>query len=272
MHNILLIGDGFVGKNLFSYFRNKYHTSITSKNILDITSNTSIYNYFHHTKFSHIIYSAGIKNIPLCETNKQLALDVNALAVLRILRNISDNIKFVYISTDYVFDGIKGAYTEHDQTNPMTFYGKSKLAGEILSESNHENTVVVRTSGIYGKYCPWIKWLLSEVDNNNSIECYIDVINSPTYALNLAEMIEDICIHTNYTGLINLSGPPLNRYDLYKSVVRAYNKNEKLLVPISGLHGFPKNISLNTDRYIKLINKFPNNINDGLKRMINYEN
>jgi len=272
MYDILLIGNGFIGKNLFSYFENKYSTCMTDINVLNIALDHSVDDYFCSKTFSHVIYTAGIKNITLCETDKQSALDVNALGVLKILRNISNDTKFIYISTDYVFDGQIGMYKEEDQTAPTTFYGKSKLIGEILSKTDHDNTVIIRTSGVYGKYCPWMQWLISEVNKNNSVECYEDVINSPTYALNLAEMIEDICIYANYTGLINLSGPPLNRYDLYKSVVRAYHKNEKLLVPISGLHGFPKNISLNTDKYTRLAKKLPNDISQGLQRMINYEN
>ena len=273
MFKILIIGDGFIGYNLYKYFYIKYNTFITTKTILDVTDNNNVYQFLKNHNFTHIIYAAGIKNTKLCEEQKAATIEVNALAILRILRQIQPNIRFIYISTDYVFDGLKGLYTELDQTNPSTFYGKSKVIGESLALYLHENTTVVRTSGVYGKMSPWMNWLISELDQHHTIQCYTNVINSPTYALNLAEMIDDVCMHNSYNGIINLNGPALNRYELYLSVAKQYNKNTDLLIPTNDtLSSFPKNISLDNSKYVSITNKLPNNITNGLHRLLDYEN
>lgn len=269
MNKLLIIGNGFIGKNLYKYFSLKYDTIISNRNILNISDSTSIKKFFINTNFTHIIYAAGLKNVQWCENNHRETLHINAIAIYEILRSINLDTKFIYISTDYVFDGNAGLYTEMDQTNPLTFYGKSKLIGEIFTQTFSNNSIIVRTSGVYGDGCLWMNWLLSELDNHKNVECFSDVINSPTYAINLAEMVDDVCVSSEYGyKIFNLSGPPVDRLKLYKSVAHAYHKNVSLLRSSKDTHNFPKNISLDTSLYTKLTGKYPNTITEGLNRLI----
>lgn len=268
---IIIIGNGFIGSNLYNYFSGKYNTMVSDRNLLDINNEQSIKQFLSTNDHSHIIYAAGIKDVKYCETHRDDALFINGYGVHKILQHKNTNSKLIYISTDYVFDGNRGNYTETDFPNPLTFYGKSKLIGEFLTRCYTNNNIVIRTSGVYGKKCPWMSWLIQQLQDRKGIECYSNVINSPTYAINLAEMIDDICINrsTNFSGMINLSGPPLNRYQLYQNVARAYNMNEQLLYDGFDTGNFPRNISLNTDLYNTLTHKTPNDIKTGLERLIN---
>lgn len=268
---IVIIGDGFVGHNLFRYFNTKYYTLLTNRSILDLKQENTIKDFFSDVEPTHIIYAAGIKDVRYCEQNHDDALTINSFAISKILRYTTDKSKFIYISTDYVFDGHHGDYCESDHPNPLTFYGKSKLLGELITQYSRINSAIVRTSGLYGKKCPWMDWLLKTLKQNSNIECYSNVINSPTYVMNLAEMIDDVCMDPllNYTGIINLSGKPLNRYELYRSVARAYHMDDKLLYEGFDNSYFPHNISLSTNLYRNLTNKKPNNIEIGLERLLN---
>lgn len=268
---IIIIGNGFIGSNLYTYFSNKYNTILSSRNLLDINNEQNIKHFLSNNDHSHIIYAAGMKDVKYCETHKDYALSVNSYGVHKILQYKNIHSKFIYISTDYVFDGDNGNYSENDLPNPLTFYGKSKLLGELITKYYTNNNIVIRTSGVYGKKCPWMSWLIQQLQENKNIECYANVINSPTYVINLAEMIDDICINgvINFSGTINLSGPSLNRYQLYQSVARAYNMNEQLLYGGLDDNNFPRDISLNTDLYTTLTYKTPNDIKTGLERLIN---
>lgn len=266
---VLILGNGFIGKNLYRYFANRYDATITNQKEINITDNRSVKNYLYNKSFDYIIYAIGLKNVNTCETYPQLAYDINANGIKYILSCLNSSTKFIYISTDYVFDGISGYYTEEDACNPCTVYGKSKVLGESYS-LQHPNTIVVRTSGVYGIGCAWLDSLIQQLSNNQQVVCFSDVYNSPTYAINLAEMIEDI-LKIDFTGTIHLSGETKsNRYDLYRSVATIFSKNQDLLIRGTDSDQiFPKNISLNNKLYNSLTNKKSNTILYGLTRLFN---
>jgi len=259
--NILIIGDGFIGKNLFKYF-SKYHSvEITNIAILNVERDESISSFFlSPKKYDYIIYAAGNKDIKDCEDNPEAAFSINAEAVKKLL-SIASPQKFIYLSTDYIFDGNKGNYTEEDAPNPQTIYGKSKLLGEWYTQAYASDYLIVRTSGVYGDHCGWVKWLLEEVNNNREVVCFSNVYNSPTSAINLAEMIDDM-IGLNFSGVINLCGPTaLSRYSLYKAICRKKDlQGSKLVKGIDDSARFPSNLSLNTFLYESLTSKTPKSL------------
>lgn len=254
---ILIIGDGFIGKNLFEYFSKRHSTEITNRAALDVECIESIESFFPSPKkYTHIIYAAGNKDVKDCEDNPESAFSINAEAVRKLLSVVSPQ-KFIYLSTDYVFDGNKGNYTEEDVPNPRTIYGKSKLLGEWYTQAHADDCLIVRTSGVYGNYCGWLKWLLEEIKHNREVVCFSDVYNSPTDAINLAEMIEDM-IDLNFSGVINLCGPvSLSRYNLYKAICRKKELQVVKLVKGFNPGRFPSNVSLNTFLYESLTAKTP---------------
>jgi len=102
-----------------------------------------------------VVHSAAYTDVDGCEVNKEYAYRVNYLAT-RALAKASSRIGayFVYVSTDYVFDGERGMYREDDVPNPVNFYGFTKLLGEVAVLSILEaSSIVVRVSGLYG-YSP----------------------------------------------------------------------------------------------------------------------
>lgn len=267
---ILILGNGFIGSNLYKYFilKTKYNTIITNKKEVDIIDINTINNYFKYNNFDYIIYSIGIKDIKKCENNQDLAYAVNTTGISNIIKNLNTNTKIIYISTDYIFDGKSGNYSENSIPNPKTFYGKSKLLGEEYC-LKHENSIVVRTSGVYGRGCLWLSNLIDSLKNKERINCFSDVYNSPTYAINLADMINDL-INIDYRGIINLCGnTKINRYDLYTTVASIFNEDTHLLGFGKSSGQFPKDISLDNTLYKKLLNKIPDTVNIGLNKFKN---
>jgi len=231
--NILIIGDGFIGKSLFKHFSKKYMTHMSSRRHMDLLHEDSIRNFFYKKPYSHVIVASGIKNIKLCEEDPETCTRVNAACVEDISKYCSG--KIIYISTDYVFDGKRGQYTTKDEPNPTTVYGVSKLEGERLTLKNPKN-LVVRTSGVYGEGCAWYDNLLT---NTEELFAFEDVYNSATNIKDLSENLE-LCMLRDYDGIVHLCGERTNRYDLYKSLCR----NKDLIKRGSNSGIFPKDISL----------------------------
>jgi len=263
--NILIIGDGFIGASLFKFYKSlNLPVTNTNKQQLDVANCESIGNFLKNTNYTHIIYCAGVKDLKLCEANTNIAYEINSNAVEKISKYITKE-KFVYISTDYVFDGQKGNYSEEDNPNPLTTYGKSKLLGEQYTCKYFKDYVVVRTSGVYGIDCKWVQWLLN---TKEEVVCYVDVYNSPTYVNNLARMILNV-FHIDFVGTINLAGSScVNRFELYNGISE-YNKLFLNLTKGYCNNTFPNNISLNVDLYKKLTNDIPLTLEQGFKDLFN---
>ena len=95
--NMLVLGDGFIGKNLYRYFSNKYNTSISNKADMDITSIRSIKSYLHNKHFDYIISAIGIKNIKECEKYPDIAYGINADGIKNIINYLDSSSKIIYI-------------------------------------------------------------------------------------------------------------------------------------------------------------------------------
>jgi|688.fasta_scaffold38639_9 dTDP-4-dehydrorhamnose reductase len=265
-NNILILGNGFIGSNLYSYFSQYDNTIVTNRHTFDITRSET-YNNVPWSQFNTIIYTIGIKDVPYCEKQPDIAFDINANYISNIFSLINAQTKFIYISTDYVFDGISGNYKEDSETKPTTIYGCSKLKGELISRQ-HDNYIVIRTSGVYGNGCMWLSKLLSSLDSSQKIECYTNIYNTPTYAMNLAEMIKNL-INEDFTGTIHLAGSSVvNRLDLYTTVATIFGRDTSILYGGQSTNNrFPNNLSLCNKKYATLFNRSPDDIRTGLSRL-----
>ena len=254
MNKILIVGNGFIGQGLYQSYKDKYDVTVTNRETLDVTEEKTVEKFFKdNNSFTHVIYAVGIKDIQQCNQNPDAARDVNAKGVKTILKFIQPE-KFIYLSTDYVFEGTVGNYSEDDFTSPTTVYGKTKLLGE-KNTLLYDKSIVVRTAGVFGEKCKWILWLLSEIEKQKNIICYTDVVNTPTYVNNLAEMIENV-VAKKYSGIIHLSGEEtMNRMSLFETFLKCFGKNTNNLIKGKSNGLFPKNLSLSTKLYKQITQK-----------------
>jgi len=206
---------------------------------LDITNQTKINVLVSEYSPTHIINTAAITNVDFCEDNIELCQKVNVKAV-QYLFDVSknNNIHFVHLSTDFVFDGQNGPYKETDQTNPLSVYAKSKVNSElILQNDNYTNWSILRTIIVYGEgenlsRSNIVLWAKSALKNGKPLTIVDDQFRSPTWADDLAWA----CIQTaklNAIGIYHISGPKIfSIYDLVCEIADYYGADKELIKPI----------------------------------------
>jgi len=187
---------------------------------LDLTNFSMVEDFILKKKPDIIINTAAITDVDKCETEKDIAYKVNAEAVKHIVRAARViEAYFIQISTDYVFDGQKGLYKEEDLPNPINYYGLTKLLGDMYALS-YDDSLVIRTSGIFrNKGFPiYVYKTLKENKEVNAFKGYY----SPISARKLAEAINEI-IQYKKTGIINIAGERISRYELALKIKEKYN-------------------------------------------------
>ena len=193
---VMIIGsEGMLGHDLVDILSKENDISTTTIDTLDITSIDKTIKTVKDLKPDIVVHSAAFTDVDGSESKPDLAYKVNALGTRNVAvacRKADSDL--VYISTDYVFDGTKGSsYYEYEDTNPMSVYGKTKLAGEIYIRDILSNFYIVRTSWLYGLHGPnFVKTMLELAKTNDKISVVNDQIGSPTYTVDLANAIDQL--------------------------------------------------------------------------------
>ena len=175
-----------------------------------------------------VVNCAAFHNVDRCESEVETALRMNAVAVERLAELCAQSGKrFVTISTDYVFDGTtEWPYSENDCAHPISAYGLSKYAGELLVERLRSDALVVRTCGVYGvrpsatKGYTFIDRLIAQARAGERGRVVSDVVASPTYAGHLAEALRAL-LETNARGVVHACNVgPVSWYDFAAEALR----------------------------------------------------
>lgn len=177
------------------------------RDTLDITSWSEVIREVTDVKPNVIINTAAYTNVDACETDYSGAHAVNVIGAMHMARAAEMvGAKIIHISTDFVFDGKKGSsYFEYDATNPLSVYGKTKLAGEWAVRNECRNHFILRTSWLYGKYGNnFVKTMIKIGKQNDEIKVVTDQVGSPTYATDLVSVIEK-CINSETYGVYHFS-------------------------------------------------------------------
>jgi dTDP-4-dehydrorhamnose reductase len=191
---ILITGaNGQLGNELRVVSKNFYGYDFifTDIDTLDITDPLQIANLVKRSGPDWIINCAAYNLVDKAESEPDMANAINAMAV----KNITDAVhgsecRFIHISSDYVYDGKASVpYNENSATNPLSAYGRSKLAGEKFALL-HPGTMVLRTSWLYSSFGNnFVKTILRHAGEKPALQVVFDQTGSPTYAADLAEAI-----------------------------------------------------------------------------------
>ena len=182
---------------------------------LDITNSKEVSNIFKKHRPDVLINTAAMTNVDACEDDKKGCWKMNVNAVEYLLAESEKyNTHLIHLSTDFVFDGEDGPYSESDLPNPLSYYGESKFASEkVLKNSEYKNWAIARTIIVYGlveqmsrsNIVLWAKGALEKGDPINVVD---DQFRSPTLAVDLAKgciLIAD----KQAKGVYHLSGKDL---------------------------------------------------------------
>ena len=202
----------------------------TDKEELDITDTEEVLNFGEMNRPDVIINCAGIVDLNLCEKEPELAYRVNALGARNlslVARKVGS--KMVQLSTDDVFDGLsKTPYSEFDDTNPKTVYGRSKRAGEnYVKEFTHKH-FVVRSNWVYGRENNFVNKVLEAAKNQTPLALASDQFGSPTSAKDLARLILHL-IKTNEYGTYHATCQGMcSRYEFAQEILKAAGKEVEM--------------------------------------------
>lgn len=205
--------------------------------ILDITDRNALKEAILGRLPNVIVNTAALTNVDKCETDRGLAWSLNVTLVEQLARmaRIADA-HLVHFSTDYVFDGQKGPYSELDTPHPINYYGKSKLAGENVCLGSGIPSTVVRTNVVYGPdgdRPDFVRWVLQSIDAGIPIRVVNDQYSNPTYAEDLAEAVTRI-IRRRRTGLYHVGGADyMTRYDFALKIATMFKLDASLISPVS---------------------------------------
>ena len=245
---ILILGsNGLLGNTITKYFfsQNKYQTFGSVRN----SSNLNFFkdkfqdkfyvvnNFFDFEEVEKLIKSITPNVIINCIgiTNKfknktpslvEKYIKVNSLFPHKLYEICSKyDIRFIHLSTDCVFSGKKGFYSENDLPDPIDIYGKSKLLGEL----NYGNSITIRKSVIgheLTKKRGLLEWFLSQKDE---VQGYKNAIFSGLTTLELAKIIENYIIpKENLKGVMHISGQTISKYDLLKLISCIYSQQKEI--------------------------------------------
>jgi len=296
MKVLVIGGGGQLGTRIVEQAKDRfevYATYLTRKPLLnkskisqiDKTNRDGLLRLFQKLKPEVVIDTAALHNVDYCETHKDEAWTANVEGT----RNVADaskrhDARIVFISTDYVFDGLKGNYVEDDTANPINYYGVTKLEAEKVVAQTCSNHAIARPSVIYsyvpstqresssGKPLNFAMWLTQKLRNREPVKIVKDQYSSPTLADNLAEAVLGLA-ESEKTGIYHTAGgTKLSRYEFALKIARKLNIDEGLIAPtttgqLKQIAKRPLDSSLNVEKVQKHLKLKMLTIDEALKEL-----
>lgn len=243
---------------------------------MDVSSATEVNKVFELFRPDVVIHSAAITDIEWCEQNAREAYRINAGGTLNIARACNDSHAFLaYVSSDYVFDGLRGCYREEDTPNPLLQYGITKLEGERLVKKTLDVHCIARTSMLFGwggRKKNLATLVIENLKNRLPFKALKDQIVSASYDENVAAMLIEI-VQRRIAGHLNVAGATrLTRLDFCMMLARVFGLDVSLIseTTIDSMRlkaTRPKNIGLDVSKALATLSVRPLTAEDSLMNM-----
>ncbi len=242
---------------------------------LDITNESEVAQTIAEVKPDVVINTAAMTNVDACEADKEGCDKLNVDAVQYIVDAcVKHKVHLVHLSTDFIFDGEDGPYTEDAEPNPLSYYGESKLKAEKIVEGSNVKAAILRTVLVYGiaedmSRSNIVLWAKGALEKGKEINVVDDQFRSPT----LAEDLADGCIlaaKQKATGVYNISGKDqMSVIELVRAVADHWNLDKSIILPISSttLNQVAKRPPITgfvLDKAIKELGYKPHSFSEGL--------
>jgi dTDP-4-dehydrorhamnose reductase len=242
---------------------------------VDLTDRQAVRALFAPLHPESIIHCAAATSVDWCEDHPELADQVNVQASSFLAEVAQElNARFIYISTDSVFDGKRGNYSETDLPAPLSVYAKSKLCGEQEVLRQHSSPLIVRVT-IYGWNAQpkqsFAEWVLDEIGAGKQVRGFADVYFCPLLANDLAEVLLTM-LDRGLSGIYHVaSSERISKYDFAKRVATTFNLGPDGIAPASILAAKlraprPIDPSLNTEKIRAALGRSMPDVDTGLRR------
>ncbi|MFH1848045.1 MAG: NAD(P)-dependent oxidoreductase [Candidatus Omnitrophota bacterium] len=284
--NVLIIGaSGLTGRYLCENFSKGHNVAgtfckdqVPGLLYMNLTDSGTITEVFKRFRPELVLMPASATNVDFCEKDHDTAWNINVEGTKLVAVCCRKAGAFLtYYSTDYVFDGAKGPYSEDDATGPISFYGRTKLEAEKAVQKELEHYLIIRPCGIYGYHHDVRNFVLVTINRlrkKEEVPACVDQFYTPTYAGDLSNNTRRL-IEGKKAGVYHMAGADwVNRQELCLEIARTFGMDERLVkgVMLSEL-GLPaerpKKSGLKTDKIRHELGIEPVSLKDGLAMMKN---
>jgi len=220
-----------------------------------------------------IIHSAALTDVDRCEREKELAYKINVEG-MRIVSEASKRAGsfLIYISTDYIFDGIRGMYKEGDDPHPLNYYGLTKLLGEEFCDGCIARSCVIYGSRPSSGKVNFALWIINSLRSNQPIDVVTDQLITPTLNSSLAAMVLEAGERHLY-GTYHLAGASrISRYDFARKAAQVFDLDLSLISPsrmedMNWAAKRPRDSSLDTEKAAKHLKEKPLSTEQAMQRL-----
>lgn len=202
---------------------------------LDITDEKQVSEAIERHKPDVVINTAAMTNVDTCESDHLGCDDLNINAVKYLVNACNKwGVHLMHISTDFIFDGTHGPLKETEKPNPVSYYGQSKLSGELMVMEKSRNWAILRTVLVYGVVHDMsrsnvVLWVKNNLQQGKEIHVVDDQFRTPTLAEDLA-MGCILAAQKRATGIFHIGGPDfLSIYELAEQVADFWSLNRALM-------------------------------------------
>ncbi len=244
---------------------------------LNIINQQDVYRAIKKVHPEWVINCAADTDVDGSEKDRKTAWGVNAGGVQNLVTEMSrSGARLIQISTDYVFDGTDGPYSEDAPVRPINYYGQTKLDAEEIIRNSGIRAAIVRTNVLYGsttlQKASFVRWVVEKLSRFESISIVNDQFGNPTWSFGLAEAIQRI-IDTDSTGLYHYGGADyINRFEFALKIAEVYKLDPTLIRKTSTralnqIAPRPYKAGLTCDKIVKELNVKLYSITESLKSM-----
>jgi dTDP-4-dehydrorhamnose reductase len=205
---------------------------------VDFSDPFSLHDAFEFVQPDVVVHSGAMSKPDDCELRQADAFDTNVFGTVQLLLNAEAYKSFfIYLSTDFIFDGEKGMYKEEDKPAPVSYYGKTKMdAEEAVMEYQH-GWAIARTSFVYGKPLygrgNFITMIAEKIKTRQPFNVVNDQLRTPTYVTDLANGIAAI-VEGRREGVFNIAGKDvLTPFEMAQRVVAYLGISDHLISPVT---------------------------------------
>lgn len=205
---------------------------------IDITDRGATKAFISHENPAAVINCAAYNDVDACDVEREHAWRINVRGVEHLVEGCRKvDARLIQLSSDYVFDGRQGPYTERDTPNPISYYGKTKLASENVCRTGGIRFTIVRTMILYGVgervRENFVTWVLRNLERGTAISVVTDQIGNPTLVDDLALAVLRL-VERQRDGIYNVAGPDIiSRFDFAQMIAHVFGLNSNLIQPIT---------------------------------------
>lgn len=243
--------------------------------LLDIRNRSDVRRLFSDLKPDIVIHTASIGSVDYAETNRKVAWKTNVMGTDNVIWACEEiGAKIIFISSNAVFDGEDAPYSESDPVNPINYYGKLKIEGEMLVKNSKVINVIIRPILMYGWNSPNrrqnpVTWLLSMLEKKQSVNVVTDIHYNPLLVDDCARAIWS-AVELGKTGTFHVGGEDrISLFNFAREVASIFELDISLIKPVKNeffknIAPRPKDTCYVTKKMQEELKVYPKGVKDGL--------